>query len=332
VRYRAAAAAAVLAAGAAAADAPPALDAAEVARIVALGPWTGPATPAATEPLQALGERLFHSAQLAGAGGVRCASCHQPWRAYADGRARTMGVAEGMRNAPTLLNVGRHRVFGWDGALASLAEQSVRPLLDAREMASSPQRVGALLRGDTELAALYRAAFGGPPGDDDGRVLADAGRALARFQLTLVSGRTRFDDFRDALARGEADRRYPPDAQRGLRLFVGRGGCLACHAGAAFSDDALHRSAIESAPTAGLPTDRAHDGSNRFRTPGLREVAATGPYMHDGSVAGLCDAVRPHTVPAAPALDADERTDVVAFLRTLGAPPADADAGAERCR
>ena len=146
--------------------------------------------------------------------------------------------------------------------------------------------------------------------------------------------------------------RYPAAAQRGLRLFVGRGECVACHAAPTFSDGEFHRSRIASRLHDGAPdsgralglekllaspyarSGRFSDGSDgaptpvpqpaqagAFRTPGLREVAATAPYMHDGSIANLCDALQPHAAREAgptPALTEAERRDVVAFLRTLG--------------
>ena len=137
---------------------------AELAAILALGPW--PATPAvardahgARKPASgdargiALGEALFHSARLSDAGGVRCASCHEPWRRFTDGRAVALGVAAGTRNTPTLLDVAAHRRFGWDGANDDLAQQSLRPLRDPREMPASAAHVAALLREDGDLRA-----------------------------------------------------------------------------------------------------------------------------------------------------------------------------------
>src|SRR4029077_18588165 len=121
------------------------------------------------------------------------------------------------------------------------------------------------------LAADYARAFGTPA--DDETVLANVGRALAAYQETLVSGRTPFDDFRDALEMGDAGRmaRYPEGAQRGVRIFVAE--CSSCHAGPKFSSGAIV------------------DG---IRVPGLRNVALTAPYMHDGRVATL-DGAAAHT-------------------------------------
>ena len=315
----------------------------ERAAILALGPWP-PAperdarNPASGRPAGiALGEALFHSARLSPTG-LRCASCHEPWRHFADGRVVAQGLLRGSRNTPSLLDVARHRHFGWDGARDDLAMQSLRPLEDPREMPASATQVATFLRGDAALSSRYAQVFGVPPGDDDARVRRDVGLALAAYVEPLASPRAPFDDWRDRLASDSSggepamSAAFPAAARRGLRLFVGRAGCAACHAGPTFSDDALHVSLIHSLAAPGQPDD-GHPGgpANAFRTPGLRDVAATAPYLHDGSAGDLCEAVQPHaadpgTVP--PALSAAERSDLVAFLRALSA---DADGDVVAC-
>ena len=344
------------------ADLPP-LRPDEVASVVSLGPWPPPAARDASNRVSgsaeavALGEALFHSTRLSTVGGLRCASCHAPWRRFTDGRARALGAEDGARNTPTLLNVRLQHWFGWDGANDSLWAQSIRPMLDAREMRADAAHIAGALRDDETLKRLYAGAFGHAPPTDDETALVDAGKALAAYQETLASERTPFDAFRDALVRGDGDaaKRYPVAAQRGLRLFIGRGQCIACHAGANFSDGEFHRSRIasklddgaadggralgveklrSSAYTRGGRFDDEINAAPRaasqqlaeagsFRTPGLREVSATAPYMHDGSIANLCDSLQPHAALQegrdAPALTLAERRDLVAFLRTLGA-------------
>jgi len=331
----------------------------ELASIGSLGPWPPhPGRDASNRvsgrtEAAALGEMLFHSTRLSTVGGLRCASCHEPWRRFTDGRARALGAQGGARNTPSLLNVRLQRWFGWDGANDSLWSQSIRPMLDAREMRADAAHIARALRDDENLKRLYVGAFGHAPPADDETAMVDAGKALAAYQETLSSERTPFDAFRDALVRGDASaaQRYPVAAQRGLRLFMGRGQCVACHAGPNFSDGDFHRSLIASKLPDGLAdTGRAlgvaklaaspyarngrfDDEGHRtretesrpaeagaFRTPGLREIGATAPYMHDGSIANLCDALQPHAAledRRAPALTLAERRDVVAFLRTL---------------
>jgi cytochrome c peroxidase len=356
---------AIAAPGAARAGSPISFTPAETARILALGPWP---PPAARDPTNrgsgrpaaiAFGERLFFSPRLSGNAGVLCASCHEPWRGFTDGRPRAFGLAAVDRNTPSLANVRLNRWFGWDGANDTLWAQSIRPLLEPREMNSSPARIAALVRGDPELSAGLASAFGPPPADDDA-LLADVGKALAAYQETLESGRTPFDDFRDALARADpqAAARYPAPAQRGLRIFIATG-CTACHAGPQFTDGGFHDVGTASRRQDGTPDAGRKDGirklrANRFnalgrydddpshakaaatratsretnvagafRTPGLRDVALTAPYMHDGSLGTLCEVTErhPRTRPRGQAaLSAAERSDVAAFLETLTAP------------
>jgi cytochrome c peroxidase len=302
-------------------------------RILSLGPWPAPASAQATADATAaparvaFGERLFHSARLSG-NGVRCASCHEPFRHFTDGRPRARGLRDGARNTPTLVDVAAHRVFGWDGARDRLDLQSLRPIRDPAEMAATPAHVATLVRGDADLRAGYAAAFGTSPPDDDEAVLAGVGRALASYEATITSARTPFDDWRDAFASGDDDAtRLPPAARRGLRTFVGAGGCIACHSGPMLGDDRVHASTIRSLRPDGTPDPgRAGEPPNAFRTPALRGVAVTAPYMHDGSVARLCDAALPHaSLPGAGVppggLTAAERDDVAAFLRTLSPAP-----------
>ena len=306
-----------------------ALSPAERVAILELGPWPpgplrDPSNPASNQPAGiALGEQLFHSPRLSPTG-LRCASCHEPWRHFADGRGVAQGVAAGSRNTPSLLDAARHRHFGWDGARDALWLQSLRPLRDAREMPASDADVASLVRADSALATRYAAVFGGLPDRDDARVTRDVGLALAAYVETLVTPRTPFDDWRDRLATGAeppASAAFADAARRGLRLFVGRGGCSACHAGPTLGDDGFHASLVHSLGVDGTPDPGHADAlANAFRTPGLRGAAATPPYFHDGSAARLSDAIRPHAtlpgvVPAS--LTRDEIGDIVAFLRTL---------------
>ncbi len=306
----------------------------ERAAILALGPWPqppvhDPANPASGDALGiALGESLFHSPRLSPTG-LRCASCHEPWRGFVDARVRAQGVAVGSRNTPSLLDAARHRRFGWDGGRDALWAQSLRPLADPREMPATDAQVAALVRGDAMLAARYAKVFGQAPGADDARVTHDVGLALSAYVETLASPRTPFDDWRDRVAAGLPSAAAPlPDAAlRGLRLFTGPAGCAACHAGPTLSDDALHASLVHSLDADGRPDD-GHPGAipNAFRTPGLRGVASTGPWLHDGSAATLCDAVRPHAADPGtppPSLTGAQRSDLVAFLRALSARPPD---------
>src|SRR5262249_22161369 len=135
---------------------------------------------------------------------------------------------------------------GWAGGQDSLWAQSITPILDPRELGMSAASVAKFIRSDRDFACRYRKTFGVAPGKDDEKILVDSAKALAAFQETLVSGRTAFDDFRDALARGDkvAMAKYPESAQRGLKLFVGKGACDTCHTGPAFTNGEFHDTGI----------------------------------------------------------------------------------------
>lgn len=321
------------AADASAADEPLQFSAEEKRRILAHGPWP---PPRARDPGNAwsgqraaieLGQELFFEPRLSRDDVFACATCHEPALAFADGRARSLGRGLLDRNSPSLWNAVHERWYGWDGAADSLWHQSIRPMLDAREMASTPAQVREAIAGDPELACRYRRAFGvAPEADDEQAVLVRAAKAIGAFTATLVSGRTPFDAFRDALARGDrrAMARYPVAAQRGLQLFVGRGRCSVCHAGPMFSNGefgdtglsffvrpgevdpgrhggiaALRASPynllgrFSDAPPGGAAATKTrhlqpqHRNFGEFKVPSLRNVGVTAPYMHDGQKASL---------------------------------------------
>lgn len=339
--------------------------------VVAMGPWPPLRTPDASnrvsgQPLAIeLGRRLFRDPRMSASGYIACVTCHQPDRAFTDRRARAHGVADLPRNTPALADLGGRRWYGWGGASDSLWMASIRPIVDPREIDGSPARVAQLFVREPELAACFRAVFGESPQARPDRTLVQVGKALAAFLETLVTGRTAFDAYRDAVLRGDlaAAMAYPEAARRGLALFVGRAGCVGCHAGPGFSDDDFHRVVVPGGARSGVPGTTDDDGRfgdakrleasrwnllgphndaaaalgqatrrlrvgdalrHRFRTPGLRNVAHTAPYLHDGRADSLHDAVR-HADSVGAVLGDGEVDDLVAFLVTLS----DAD-GARR--
>jgi cytochrome c peroxidase len=325
----------VLAATAAAGATPDFTDA-ETRAILAHGPWPAPWTRDPSNRVSGnaaaidLGERLFFDRRLSGNGEISCSRCHLPERNWSDGLARAVGLEEVDRNAPSVINARYQRWFGWDGANDSLWSQSIRPILDPRELGAGAARVAKLVRSDRDLPCRYRKTFGMTPGADDESVLVDVAKALAAFQETLVSGRTAFDEFRDAIARGDkiAAKRYPEPAQRGLRIFIGKGSCNMCHAGPAFTNGEFHDTGIPFFIRPGQVDSGRHGGIKRllanrmnllgpynddakrssavgtrhvvlehrnfgeFKVPSLRNLALTAPYMHNGALATLRDVVR----------------------------------------
>jgi cytochrome c peroxidase len=319
------------------ADVPVAFTDAERAAILAHGPWpqpmpADPSNRASGKPEAiALGRRLFFDTRLSRDRQRSCATCHDPAKAFADGRPRSLGVVPVDRNAIALANLSLNRWFGWDGAGDSLWAQSIRPILDPKELGLSPEELRARVAPDSALASAYTLVFGSAAaGDQPELVLVNVGKALAAFQETIVTGRTAFDQFRDALERGDATglRRYPVAAQRGLRLFVGKGRCNVCHFGANFTNGEFEDigvpyfaekgrvdtgryggiAALKASPftllgrhnddparAPGLATrhvEPLHRNWGEFRVPSLRNVVRTAPYMHNGSLATLTDVVR----------------------------------------
>ncbi len=302
----------------------------ERARIEAHGPWPPARTADASNRVDGkpdaieLGRRLFVDRRLSASGQLACASCHDPQRGFQDGRR----FSRHGRNTVSLLDAGQQRWFRWDGATDSLWAASLAPLAAGDEIAATPQRLMALFARDRGLDARYRSVFGEPV--QDMSLLINIAKALAAYQATLVSPRTPFDDFRDALSRGDsaAASRYPAAAQRGLQLFVGPGRCFFCHAGPAFSNGEFADVGRPFFTAAGAdpgrwgglqqllaspynrlgafsdagPEDSSALGTRHvvleprhfgeFKVASLRGLVASAPYFHDGSAASIEDVVR----------------------------------------
>ena len=222
---------------------------AEIATIVSHGPWPAPWKSDPSNRASGngtaiyLGERLFFDKRLSADGNLSCGQCHLPDLRWTDGRTQALGRQRLDRNTPHLNNVRLNRWYGWDGGNDSLWSQSIQPILDPRELGANPKHVVDLLERDADLKCRYEKTFAKPPSaSDEQEVLANVGKALAAFQETLGSGRTAFDEFRDALSRSDqaVAMRYSAAAQRGLKIFVGKGRCSTCHTGPAFTNGEFH--------------------------------------------------------------------------------------------
>jgi cytochrome c peroxidase len=338
----------------------PAFSDTERAAILAHGPWPPSFEPDPSNRVSgnavaiALGRQLFFDARLSSDGKRSCATCHDPARAFSDGRDRSAGLARVDRNAIALANLRLNRWFGWSGAADSLWGQSIRPILDDKELGGTPERIRDLVASDGEMAAAYARVFGGvAAGEQPEQVLVNVAKALAAFQETIVTGRTAFDDFRDALERDdrEAMARYPVAARRGLRIFVGKGQCSACHFGPNFTngefddigipyfaepgrvDQGRHGgiALLRASPfsllgpynddpgrTTAAPSrhvEPQHRNWGEFRVPSLRNVAKTAPYMHNGSLPTLEAVVRHYSQVDIERLHGDDGTRLVRPLQ-----------------
>ena len=309
----------------------------EISIILSHGPWPAPAPLDSTNRVSGkqhaieFGTLLFFDQRLSGPATKSCASCHVPERNWTDNLRRGVGVAELDRNTPTLMNLSARRWYGWDGAADSLWSQSLRPILDQRELAATPRHAAQLVRNDKELSCRYRKTFGAYPSPtDDEAVFVNVGKALAAFQETLTSGRTPFDQFRDALARTAPPSTwsYSEPAQRGLKIFIGKGGCTTCHAGPNFTSGEFFNTGLSRFAPQDKPDPGRHAGIGQllesrfnllgtynddttgagaahtrqasiekvnfgeFKVPSLRNLLLTSPYGRDGSVDTLAEVVR----------------------------------------
>ncbi len=305
----------------------------------------------------ALGETLFFDVRLSGNGTQSCASCHAPERAFSDSVALSRGAegASGVRNAMPLFNLAWSPSFAWDGSKPRVRDQALAAMVNPIEMHGDPAKVVAALVQDAALGDAFAAAFGSK------EITAErVGLVLEQYLLMLVAADSKFD----RAMRGAAE--LSEQEKEGFALFVteynpvrGKRGadCFHCHGGALFSDFGFKNNGLDffgAGGTPALPGDtgramvsgKASD-AGKFKTPSLRNVALTGPYMHDGRFATLEDVVAhyDHGVKRATALDPNlakhpdaglgltsaEQAALVAFLRALtdGAPVAKGASGVE---
>lgn len=267
-----------------------------------------------------LGRALFFDKRLSDDGTVSCASCHDPASAFASGDTVAIGVREqrGTRNAPTLLNSNLSKSYFWDGRAATLEQQARQPLLNANEMGMTDEaalvsRVSAV----DEYRQSFRRVF-----PRYGITIDTIANAIATFERSLVSRNAPFDRFIGG------DKTALSDLQKqGWELFKGKAKCLDCHthsvAAPLFTDAKFHNTGVRAKEStfeallqradgvkrmASSPATLAHDPKfsdlgrflvtrvakdlGAFKTPTLRDVELTGPYMHDGSIRTLLDVLR----------------------------------------
>jgi cytochrome c peroxidase len=270
----------------------------------------------------ALGRRLFEDKALSSTGTVACASCHDPRLSFSDGEPTGKGVTGKRlaRHTPSLWNVAFSPLLFWDGRASSLEEQVQFPVEHADEMGATLEAGALRLGKDESYRTAFAAAFPQSPEITPRTIAA----ALADYERTLVSPPTRFD----AWVAGKADALTASEVN-GFRLFTGRGRCIACHIGFDFTDHNFYDIGL-----AGTDKGRSKEiglpaADYAFKTPTLRELAWTAPYMHDGSLATLEEVVRHYErggvarstrskdLPRGLRLTDGERADLVAFLESL---------------
>jgi len=284
-----------------------------------------PASNPQSEQGIALGRRLFHDTALSRDDSQSCASCHRPELAFSDGRRFSIGVdgIAGTRSAPALTNTTWSESHFWDGRAGTLEDQAIAPVENPIEMGESWDHVVAKLQSDPQYPDLFCEVFG------TSRISRSlVVKAIAQFERTFVSNNSRYDRW----LRGQVQ--LTPEEQRGLVLFKDEpGDCFHCHTPDLFTDLRFHNTGLDASPAD--PGLAATTGQNtdvgKFKTPTLRNVALTAPYMHDGRFQTL-DEVLDHYISGgvhSPNLDplmrvgvglpitAAQKQDLIAFLHTL---------------
>lgn len=236
-----------------------------------------------------LGKLLFFDPRLSGSGQIACASCHDPDLSWADGRTTSFGHSRTAlkRNAPSILNISHVPHLFWDGRAASLEEQATAVVLNQDEMRNDAATVAARLARIPAYPALFKAAFG-----DEATTLERAAQAIATFERTIVTRPNKFDSF----LKGKSDA-LSNSAIRGLHLYRTDARCMNCHLGPTLSDNLFHNDNLtyygrkfEDLGRYNV-TKQAGD-IGRFKTPSLRNIPRTGPYMHNGLFPNLEGALR----------------------------------------
>lgn len=286
----------------------------------------------------ALGQRLFNDRQLSGNNTQACSDCHRPATAFSDrGKAFSTGSTGklGTRNAPALFNLPYQHVFFWDGRSPSLRAQALVPIQNPVEMNSSLSLVVAKLNKDRTYVTQFNKAFG-PGGVSSDRV----GLALEQFETTLLAGYSKFDLFQQGKGTLTAQE------LQGFNVFKTPfnprnnqfgGDCARCHGGPLFSDFTFRNNGLDA-----LPKDPGLEGVTglaadfgKFKTPSLRNLTISGPYMHDGRFTSLEDVVQHYSSgiirsstldpglahePGGVQLSPSDQAALVAFLKTLVEP------------
>lgn len=315
-----------------------------------------------------LGSRFFHDPGLSGNQAISCATCHQASKGFADGLAVAEGAGTHVRNTQSLFDLSQQRWFGWDGGADSLWAATLRPLLSEIEMNSTVKAIAAYVRSlpDNTWPADQILSIKSLSDDE---LTVFVAKLIAAFTRTIESEPTAFDRYRLGLINNktQALSAYPENAKRGLKLFLGEANCWICHFGPNFSNGEFHDTGRSFFTGVGQVDPGRYTGIKRvrsdrynllgefanvaeqshaklktstvtltqanwgqWRTPSLRNLTLTAPYIHDGSISSLrgvvdayadIDPDRLHNDGEAIlkplSLSEQDREDLVAFLRSL---------------
>ncbi len=241
-------------------------------------PKDNPSTPEKV----ALGKQLYFDGRLSADNKVSCATCHDPSKGYSNADQFATGVEgkKGGRNSPTVINTAYQKFQFWDGRAGTLEEQALGPIQNPIEMNLTLDAVVAKLNAIEGYKKQFQQVFGT---DVTSEGIA---KAIAAYERTLLSGDAPYDRFKagDKTAMSES-------AQRGMALFFGKANCSACHSGPNFTDNAFHNIGVPGTDAGREAISKSLGDRGSFKTPTLRDVARSSPYMHDGSLKTLEEVV-----------------------------------------
>jgi len=247
-----------------------------------LGSLKVPADNPLTKDKVELGKQLYFDPRLSRGDVASCASCHDPQKGFSNGEqfATGFGGQKGGRNSPTVINTAFQRFQFWDGRAGSLEEQALGPIQNPIEMNMTLDEVVARLNKIDGYKQQFRKVFGTDVTSEG------IGKAIAAYERTVLSGNAPYDRYKAG-----DEKALSAGAVRGMKLFFGKARCSACHSGPNFTDNGFHNIGVgmdakEPDPGRFAVTKLLGD-TGSFKTPTLREIARTAPYMHDGSHATL---------------------------------------------
>jgi len=271
-----------------------------------------------------LGKALFFDERLSGSGKISCATCHQPELNWTDGKEKSLGHegAVNKRNSPTIQNSWFYNRLFWDGRSRDLQDQAFAPLNSEAEMHSEMPDIMRKLRRIKGYKELFKKAFGDQEIDPFAMT-----EAIATFEKTIISRKNKLDEFlegnKKALNNSEI---------RGLHLFRTKARCMNCHNGPLFSDNQFHNNGFSAGDEGHYKVSHNEEDKGKLKTPSLRDVARTGPWMHNGQFKNLEQIISRYSIAKFPpgeaspliqqlALTNKEQKDLVAFLKAISAPP-----------
>ena len=275
-----------------------------------------------------LGKQLYFDGRLSKSGAISCAFCHNPGTGFADPRQTSIGIGGGLggRQSPTVYNTAFNHLQFWDGRSHSLEEQAIGPIQNPIEMGETHENDVSKLKKIKGYQQQFRAVFGTDVN------LQGIAEAIAAYERTIISTNSAFDKYVAGDAKAMDD-----SAVRGMALFKSKARCILCHNGPNFTDNQFHNLGV---PQVGpLKEDlgrydvtRAKKDKAAFKTPTLRSIIETAPYMHDGAFKTLEEVVdflnvgggaNPNlsTLVKPLNLTSEEKADLVAFLKALTGEP-----------